>query len=205
MAARKSKKRTPGEQLSPPLDDPRWVSLTMAHHIRSEQLTGKRFSPRASTHLMEALKSGKLQCRRESRKDPSQREPVLSSFWQGLRIHEDPNGGIIQLQRDRASQGETPRDLGQLYDWAYDVWMPDFNKLWPSAKADQKSEPSMRRKPGRKPTGNWQAFVHGALAVFLKEGRQVPPASEFAQLCENTLDYQPELREIQKVLKELLG
>ena len=205
MATPKSKKRTTGEQPSPPLDDQRWLTLTMAHHTRSEQLTGKRFSSRASSHLMEALKSGKLRCRRESRKDPSEREPVLSSFWQGLRIYEDPDGGFIQLQRDRASQGETPRDLGQLYDWAYDVWMPDFDKLWPSAKADQKSEPSMRRKPGRKPKENWQAFVRGALAVFLNEGRQVPPASDFAQLCENTLGYQPELREIQKLLKQLLG
>ncbi len=32
----------------------------MAHHIRSEQLTGARFSSRASSHLMEGLKSEKI-------------------------------------------------------------------------------------------------------------------------------------------------
>jgi hypothetical protein len=205
MPARKSKKQT-SNRPSPPLNDPRWVSLTMAHHMRSEQLTGKRFSPRASTHLMEALKSGELQCRRESRKDPSEREPVLSSFWQGLRIHEDPDGGIIQLQRDRMSQGENPHDLGQLFEWAYDVWMPDFDKLWPSAKADQEAtEMSPRRKPGPTPIKNWKLHVAAELyRIFEIEGKQPPPASYFADFCRDKLNYVPDMRAIQRLLKHLL-
>ena len=74
MAARKGKQRTTGNQPSLPLDDPRWLSLTMAHHTRSEQLIGKRFSPHASSHLMEGLKSRKLRCMRESRTNPDERE-----------------------------------------------------------------------------------------------------------------------------------
>jgi len=75
--ARTSKRSHPDNL---PLDDPRWVSLTIAHHIRSEQLIGARFSHLASSHLKEGLKRGKLCCMRESKADPSQRERVPASF-----------------------------------------------------------------------------------------------------------------------------
>ena len=45
MATPKSKKRTTGEQPSPPLDDKRWLTLTMAHHTRSEQLGKQVLAP----------------------------------------------------------------------------------------------------------------------------------------------------------------
>jgi len=177
----------------------------MAHHIRSEQLIGGRFSSLASSHLMEGLKSGKLRCMRESMTNPSKREQVPTSFWQNLNIHVEADLKLIQIQRAPSIQQVTPRDLGQIYDWAFYVWKPDFDRLWPKAEADQKSEPLMRRKAGRKPTENWQAFVLGALAVFVKDGKQVPPASYFAQLCEDELSYQPDLREIQKLIRKRLG
>ena len=68
---------------------------------------------------------------RESRTNPSEREPVSASFWQTLNIHVEPDLRLIQIQRGRSIQRVTPRDLGQIYDWAYYVWQPDFDKLWP--------------------------------------------------------------------------
>ena len=148
MTAPESKKRMPDEQPSPSLDDKRWLTLTMAHHIRSEQLIGKRFSTHASSQLIEALRSEKLRCIRESRTKPSERGWVPASFWQNLNIYVEPNLSFIQIQVGRSIQRVTQRDLGQIYDWVFYVWKPDFDGLWPPAKADQKSEPSMRRKPG---------------------------------------------------------
>ena len=76
---RNGKQQTARSQPSPSLDDPRWISLIMAHHIRSEQLIGARFSSLASGHLMEGLKSGKLRCMRESRTN-SERARVGACF-----------------------------------------------------------------------------------------------------------------------------
>ena len=83
MAARKGK-RTNADDL--PLDDRRWLALKTAHHIISEQLTGAQLSPIASFDLIEGLQSGKLRCMRRSLINPSERELVPASFWQGLRI-----------------------------------------------------------------------------------------------------------------------
>ena len=99
-----------------PLDDPRWLTLTMAHHIRSEQLIGARFSSLASSHLMEGLKSGKLRCMRESRTNPSERERVPASFWQGLKIDVEPDLRLIQFHRGLPNQGDPARS------WA-DLWL----------------------------------------------------------------------------------
>ncbi len=198
MAARKSKQAKARNQPSPALDNPRWLTMTMAHHSRSEQLIGARFSDVASRRLREALKGEKLRCMRETGTNPPEREPVPASFWQDHWIAADPDTGIQILPTQ-----PTRRDPRHF--WIYYVWKPDFDKLWPPAKADQKSESPMRRKPGRKPKENWQAFVLGALAVFLEEGRQVPPATYFALLSEKNLGYQPDLREIQKLISKDLS
>ena len=134
MAAPKSKKRTTGEQPSPPLDDKRWQTLTMAHHTRSEQLIGKRFSSHASSQLIEALRSGKLRCMRESRTNPSEREPVPASFWQGLKIYVEPDLSLIQILVGHPIQGEPSAIFGQIYGWVFFVWKPDIDRLWPPRK-----------------------------------------------------------------------
>ena len=129
-----------------PLDDRRWLTLTMAHHTLSEQLIGERFSPLASSHLMEGLRSGKLRCMRESRTNPSERERVPASFWQGLRIDVEPDLRLIQILRGLSDPRERCPIFGQVYGWAFYVWKPDFDRLWPSAKADRETvvEPEAR-------------------------------------------------------------
>src|SRR6187200_3442487 len=129
MATRKSKKRTTDEQPSPSLDDERWQTLIMAHHTRSEQLIGKRFSTHASSQLIEALRSGKLRYMRESKTSPSEREWVPASFWQNLNIYVEPDHSLIQIQFDRSNQRATQSDLQQLYGWVFYVWKPDCDKL----------------------------------------------------------------------------
>ena len=122
---------------------------------------------------MEGLKSGKLRCMRESRTNPSERELVPASFWQDLNIDVEPDLGLIQIQRGRSIQRVTPRDLGQIYDWAYYVWKPDFDRLWPSAKADQETtEMSSRRKPGPPPTHDWPLVVAAELIRRAQGGRE---------------------------------
>ena len=147
----------------------------MAHHIRSEQLIGARFSSLASSHLMEGLKSGKLRCMRESRTNPSKREQVPASFWQNLNIHVEPDLGLIQIQRGRSIQRVTPRDLGHIYDWAYYVWKPDFETLWPAAQPVRETrERSSRRKPGPPPKHEWPLVVAARVDPQSQDGRGGP-------------------------------
>ena len=84
---------------------------------------------------MEGLKSGKLRCMRESRTNPSERERVPASFWQNLNIDVEPDRSLIQIQRGRSIQRVIQRDLGQIHDWAFYVWKPDFDRLWPPANS----------------------------------------------------------------------
>ncbi len=206
MATPKSKKRTTGEQPIPSLDDKRWQPLTMAHHTRSEELIGARFSPLASRHLMEGLKSGKLRCMRESRTNPSEREPVSSSFWQTLNIHVEPDLRLIQIQRGRSIQRVTPRDLGQIYDWAYYVWKPDFDKLWPSTAADQTlTETSVRRRPGKAPKYDWPLNVAREVIRRIESGEKHPTAPAMIRHCKETIRYEPDDSDMRKLLKFLRG
>ena len=80
----------------------------MAHHSRSEQLIGARFSSLASGHLIEGLKGGKLRCMRESRTTPSVREWVPASFWYGLRIDAEPDLSLSRSFVAFRSKGTLP-------------------------------------------------------------------------------------------------
>jgi hypothetical protein len=84
------------------------------------------------------------------------------------------------------------------------VWKQDVDKLW--QQADQQPEMSPpRRKPGPQPKKNWKLTVAAELHRIVEiEGKQPPPAAHFAQLCENKLGYQPDIREVQKLLRQLL-
>ena len=205
MAIPKSKKRTTGKQPSPSLYDKRWQTLIMAHHTRSEQLIGKRFSSLASSHLMEGLKSGKLRGMRESRTNPSERELVPASFWQNLNIYVEPDLRLIQIQRGRSIQRVTQRELGQIHDWAFYVWKPDFDRFWPPAKTDR--ETSSRRKPGLPPTHDWPQVVAAELIRRAKAGEKDPTAGAMIKYCEKKFsdEFSPGLKEMQVLLKKLLS
>ena len=153
---------------------------------------------------MEGLKSGKLRCMRESRTNPSERKLVPASFWQNLNIHVEPDLSLIQIQRGRSIQRVTPRDLGQIYDWAFYVWKPDFDRLRPLAKADR--ETSSSRKPGPPPTHDWPQVVAAELIRRAKAGEKDPTAGAMIKYCEKKFpdEFSPGLKEMQVLLKKLL-
>jgi len=204
MAMPKSKKRTTGKQPSPSLDDKRWQTLIMAHHTRSEQLFGKRFSYIASGHLMERLRSGELRLLRESRKNPSKRELMPASFCQNFSIYVEPDLSLIQLQVNRSIQPQLdPREID---DWVFYVWKPDYDKLWSPAKSAQKAMVmSQRPKSGPKPKENWKLHVAAELhRIVVIDGKLPPAASYFADFCSEKVNYIPDPRAIQRLLKALL-
>jgi hypothetical protein len=82
--------------------------------------------------------------------------------------------------------------------------------VWPAlalqtvAAHDVNTSEPLRRKPGRKPKKDWKLFVAAKLWEMRKAGQRVPPAADFAQLCENELGYQADISHLQKWLRLLI-
>ena len=101
----------------------------------------------------------------------------------------------------------TQRDLGQIYDWVFYIWKPDYDRLWPPAKADrEKTETSPRRKPGPSPTHEWPLVVAAELIRRAQAGEKDPTAAAMIRYCEKKFsdEFSPGLKEMQGLLKKLL-
>jgi hypothetical protein len=92
-------------------------------------------------------------------------------------------------------------------EWFFFVRRRELDRLYPAAREQPTTpEPSPpRRKPGRKITAGWRLFAAHAAYEFKKKHGQLPTRSKLAQLCENELKYQPDVSDIGKLLRYLLG
>ena len=181
-----------------PLDDLHWLPMIMAHHFWSEKLVGTRLSSYASDVLRKQLRGGKLRCRRGDATGKFELVPRM--FWRDHEI--DVHTGAVEIYRGPC--GPHGRDHQTRVNGSFYVWKPDLDHLRSTAEAAQ--EPPMRRKPGSKPTENWKLHVAGELhRIVLVERKQPPPASYFAQFCEDKSGYHPDIRAVQRLLRVLLG
>jgi hypothetical protein len=123
----------------------------------------------------------------------------------GLRVSLCKRGGARRILRGRP----------------FYVWQPDLEKRWPpspppslSERAteppERASEPldlapdvSPRRKPGKLPTKEWPTHVVRELIRRARAGEETPTAPEMCQFCQDTLNWQPDIRQMQRLLREL--
>jgi hypothetical protein len=136
--------------------------------------------------------------------------PESPEFWETHFIHYSEEGyphiRIHTVQKDRWNllfphpEDEPPAQV-------YFVLQSDFHRLFSAAaESADDMETLQRRKPGRQTTANWKLHVAGELhRIVLVEKKPAPPASYFAQFCENKLRYQPDISAVQKLLRNLLG
>jgi hypothetical protein len=102
--------------------------------------------------------------------------------------------------------------------YVYYVWGPELAKLWPGQEEEEqplRRKPGRQgeeivarpapRKPGKKPKHDWPKHVARHVIQIIRSGQDIPTARDIAQWCEDTLDYQPDISELQKLLKFLLG
>jgi DnaB-like helicase N terminal domain len=140
---------------------------------------------------------------------PGHRELVLASFWVE-HCFTYSNGDICVGVRPPNHHGPWS------FTWtksAFYLWQPDCLKTWPALASQavaaleaEASEPSSpRRKPGRKPRGNWKVEVATEVGLHMRQGEPIPTAKALAQFCLDQLDYEPDISEIQKWLRQLLG
>src|SRR5215469_1406350 len=181
-----------------PLDDLHWLPMIMAHHFWSEKLVGTRLSSYASDELRKQLARGKLRCRRQD--TTGKFELVPRTFWRDHEI--DVHSGAVEIYcGPREPHG---RDHQTRVNGLFFVWRPDLDQFWSTAEAEQ--ELPMGGKPGPKPTENWKLHVAGELhRIVVVERKQPPPASYFAQFCEDKSGYHPDIGAVQRLLRELLG
>ena len=108
------------------------------------------------------------------------------------------------------------------YSFTIANW-PIIDELWPTkpppaaapahapAPTPEVAQPGTsdalpRRKPGPKIKHNWRLFVAAKVhQIREKEGGRTPGAPELAQICEDEIGYQPDVSDIQKVLRILLS
>jgi len=187
---------TPKSKL--PLDDLHWLPMIMAHHFLSEKLVGTRLSSYASDELRNQLARGKLRCmRRDATGKP---ELVPRTFWRDHEI--DTHTGAVEIYR--GPRGPHGRDHQSRVNGLFYVWKPDLDQFWSTTEAEQ-AQP-VRQRSGPKPIENWKLHIAGELhRIVVVERKQPPPASYFAQFCEDKSGYHPDIRAVQRLLRVLLG
>jgi hypothetical protein len=149
--------------------------------------------------------------------DYPERELLSPTFW--AEQHEllstsdtlsHPDGLVIGL-RSRHGQIMTA-DAARGY--AFFAWGPDLEKAWPTifaAAAPGAQEPqspllteSQRRRPGPRAKKDWPTHVARELIRLARAGEPEPTAPQMCQHCWDTLHYQPDIRAMQRLLRDLL-
>jgi hypothetical protein len=149
------------------------------------------------------LRSGKLDCVRRSTTNPSQYDPVQASFWQDRQFDADylHHFGELDIYATDVVTGR--RDPGTRIDGReFYVYRPE--EVWRALpQATKQNEPKpVGDKTGPKPKHDWKLFV-AAEAWEKRKAGQRPPAAYFAQLCENKFNWQPDISDINELLRVL--
>jgi hypothetical protein len=74
-----------------------------------------------------------------------------------------------------------------------------------SPPADLVADVPPRRKPGPPPQKNWHMHVIREVIRRARDGKEMPTAPEMCQFCEDTLSWQPDIRAMQRLLRDLLA
>ena len=142
-----------------------------------------------------------------------------ASFWDEYYFACSPNGDIrVAFRLPPNADGPSEPSFIFTANWAFYLWEPDCVKAWPAlapqavaageadaSDSDASDSPLLRRKPGRKPIGNWKVEVATEVGLHMREGKPIPSAKALAQFCLDQLDYEPDISEIQRWLRQLLG
>jgi hypothetical protein len=73
----------------------------------------------------------------------------------------------------------------------------------PAPKAKRQPTSVRESKPGPRPKKDWPTYVKNKLRELKRSGKPIPTAAKFCQDCQNELGYQPDLREMQRLISTL--
>ena len=202
MSPRRRKARGRTGEL--PLDSPNWMPAAEAHRM----LAGSLGDPDlAAKDLTAAVADKRLPCMRRaiaSHIAPDQdREIVPLSFWDEYEFGFDPVSEKLQI-------GAKGLAVEFRFRVAFFVWRPALAKLWPAlapspAPGNRADDRPRRRKPGKPPEHEWPTFVARELIQRALAGKKMPTAPEMLRRCQEVFGWEPDVRQMQKLLKDLLS
>jgi hypothetical protein len=200
------------ERLVPHIDNKILIAYDLTKALTSEKIHCMRRHTNEHTLKLDtlsdagldAIASGKVADEMGHHQPAGYRELLPASFWTE-HCFECSNGDI--------RVGPSGPSFTWTANSVFYLWEPDCVKEWPALapqavaarEADASEPPSPRRKPGRKPRGNWKLEVATEVGLYYRRGKPIPAANELAQFCQDELGFQPDISEIQKWLRQLLG
>jgi hypothetical protein len=100
--------------------------------------------------------------------------------------------------------------------WHFFVRRRELDRFYPvTAASEQPTAPAaqpayddaqptpQRRKPGPPPNYDWQTHVMREVIKRLRAGEKFPTAPAMLQWCEDEWDWQPDIRQMQRLLRDL--
>jgi hypothetical protein len=131
---------------------------------------------------------------------------IKRAQWQNYRLWGSSDGTVRLRRIIREADAENLNLAGGgVYIF---IRRAEFDRHYPppapvsEPRAD--GEPQ-RRKRGPKIKQDWRLFASHAAYEFKEKHGRVPSGSELAQICQDKIDYQPELSEISRLFRFLLG
>jgi hypothetical protein len=185
------------QQKSLPLASPHWTKLNDAYRDACTRTS----SDLAIAELEQGFAAGRLHAKAEWLDQGRPKQKLLEpKFWADLEIRRWQNGVAL-----------FPHDINKRLPsgTVIHVWKPDLETIWPTeapATTAPVDEPKpQRRKPGPEPTADWPMRVARELIRRARAGEKMPTARQMCQWCEDNVGYQPDIRAMQRLLRELLS
>jgi hypothetical protein len=202
-----SKSRKPAPKFSPH----KWGVTVEVAFARIQAAVGRDF---AEDDINEGLRSGRLKSGEWQISPDSEGtlRPLNSSDWAQRRVGAHysmfaPPRGVFSISTREGTYIEGPQFAGQVF-----ICRADLKKYYPTAAPptatqsdDAGPTTSDRRKPGPKIKHNWKRRLAAELHRIIEDEGRTPTAKELAQFCRDEWDYEPDVSEIQKLMRYLLS
>ena len=117
------------------------------------------------------------------------------------------SNNFLIIQPRHAAAAPLPRPHAVFF------WGPRVKELWPAEEVEpvstkqQAADPlePPRRRPGPAPENEWKQAVVRELLKRAKAGKPLPSAPEMLRFCGDTLEWEPDLRSMQELLRLFAG
>ena len=186
-----------------PLDDPRWLPLSRALEYCRRRIGSEFFAP---LEMQQEFAAGRIRTAvrylDQSTQPPTSKVALLTTAsWKGRPLIWKRRG----LLSDSFKKGLHP---SMIY-----VWQPDLEKKWappspPPSPSEHATEPpdlatdvSPRRRPGPPPNKEWDRIVVRELLNRARAGQKLPTSPEMLRFCGEKLDWEPDPRAMQRLLR----
>jgi len=183
-----------------PLDSPNWWTYdTTVRYVRA-RMGDKDI---ADSDLVAAIERGDVPSKLEQvqlQYDPPARRSILLTpdFYQrDYKFVRFWDRWVLKPRTDQVLLGR----------WSIYFWGPEIERIWPieAPPSEQRADEGPRRRPGRQPKHDWPKHIRREMIRRLRAGEGEPTAPEMLQWCEEKWGWQPDIRQMQRLLSDLLS